>query len=386
MMIAALSGCGSAASTGAPPRAAPSNEPADEAGPERVHVDRMVITSVDASDIPELFDQATEQLAAGKAAEAARAFDRIYEIDPDGRLAPEALFRAGVAHDHAGDLDAAFQRLEQVARRFPDHHVTREALVRAVRILAFLERWQRAGQAADLLLARYSDLRPFETIVAHSGKALALVFSGDVDGAQHHVGKAMNIVDRNRLDSAGKLPRDLAQLYFAQGEIRRLKGERINFDPVPKNFGQRLEQRCQLLLDAQRSYSDTMRAYDAHWSAMAGFRVGELYQRLHADLMKVPPPATADTERSRQLFEGAMRLRYSILLTKGMTMMEHTVSMAKRTGERSAWVLRAEDAKRGLERAIQDEKVAIDRLPYTRAQLQEALDDLAAKAREATKP
>ena len=58
------------------------------------------------------------------------------------------------------------------------------------------------------------------------------------------------------------------------------------------------------------------------------------------------PPATADTPAKAQLFEGAMRLRYSVLLQKGLAMMEHTVTLAERTGEQSGWVLRAAESKR----------------------------------------
>jgi hypothetical protein len=125
-----------------------------------------------------------------------------------------------------------------------------------------------------------------------------------------------------------------------------------------------------------------MRAYDAHWSAMAGYRVGELYRNLHSDLMAVPPPKSAGTVvRKQQLFEGAMRLRYSILLKKALSMMEHTISMAERTGERSDWVAKALASKKAIEQSIRDEDAAIARLPYTKAELQAALDDLARKGR-----
>jgi hypothetical protein len=148
---------------------------------------------------------------------------------------------------------------------------------------------------------------------------------------------------------------------------------------VPENFAAALEQRCQLLLDAQGAYSDAMRAYDAHWSAMAGYRVGELYQKLHEEMMQVPPPKSANSEARRQLFEGAMRLRYSILLDKAKAMLDHTVTMAERTGEQSEWVLKARQARDAVEKAMVDESQALARLPYTRAQLQEALYSFASE-------
>jgi nitrate reductase alpha subunit len=94
--------------------------------------------------------------------------------------------------------------------------------------------------------------------------------------------------------------------------------------------------------------------------------------------MQVPAPKAADSERRRQLFEGAMRLRYSILLEKAKTMMDHTVTMADRTGEQSPWVLKARQARDAIVQATRDESEALARLPYTREQLQSALDSFAA--------
>src|SRR5205823_2055229 len=50
--------------------------------------------------------------------------------------------------------------------------------------------------------------------------------------------------------------------------------------------------------------------------------------------------------RQEQLFEGAMRLRYRVLLEKGLKMMDGTVQMAERAGEASGWVARAKVARR----------------------------------------
>jgi tetratricopeptide (TPR) repeat protein len=372
--------CMGCAARATPPQAAQAPAATGVPNPERVVLPRTVVTPNDAASINELYDRASAELNTGSAARAAADFDRVFALDPEGELAPDALFQAGVAHEQAGDREAALSRFEQLARRFPAHPLGREGLVRTVRLLAFLERWIRAAEAADLLLSRGRELRPFENVVAHSGKALGLVARGELDAASYHIEKGRNVIDAHGLDQAGRVARDLAQLYFALGEVRRIRAERIRFLPVPENFPAVLEQRCQLLLDAQSAYSDTMRAYDAHWSAMAGYRVGELYQKLHVDLMAVPPPKGADSEPRKQLFEGAMRLRYSILLRKALSMMEHTLAMAERTSERSAWVLRAHDAKSKIGQAIMAEDRAIDRLPYTREQLQAALDDLAVKA------
>jgi tetratricopeptide (TPR) repeat protein len=361
-----------------PPPAERPDQPALGApSPAQQTVSRTIVTPDEAVTVAELLERAEQLLAREDPTAAAGAFDRVAEVDPDGPLAPRALLRASEAWEAAGDRDAAVARLERIARRYPRHAHAREALVRSVRLHAFMDRWARAGAAAQLLLTRYQDLRPIESVVAHGGMALSLVEAGDLTLALEHVERGRNVIDDHRLDAAGRVPRDLAQLYFALGEIRRLRADRIKFVPVPPDFLGRLEERCQLLLDAQSAYSDTMRAYDAHWSAMAGYRVGQLYQTLHRDLMAIPAPNSAGSTDRQQLFEGAMRMRYSVLLKKSLAMVEHTLAMAERTGERSRWVEQARDAKGRIERGIQAEQAALDRLPYTKDQLWEALNRLA---------
>jgi tetratricopeptide (TPR) repeat protein len=372
--VLALAACGSKAVPVAGAPAAPVS-----ASPSSYAVPRTVITPLDAATVDEMFNRARADFEAKRYADAARGFDRLAEVDPDGPHAEDAFFFGAAAHDELAEFASAAARYQEVARRYPHGARTREALVRAVRLLGHVERYREAGDAADLLLLRLEGLTPLERVVAYGGKALAVVASDAPDSATYFISKARDIIDAERLDAAGAVPRDLAQVYFALGELRRIRGERIGFDPLPPRFAETLEERCQLLLDAQSAYSDTMRAYDAHWSAMAGYRVGELYQRLHEELMRVKAPASADTAAKAQLFEGAMRLRYSVLLQKGLAMMEHTVTLAERTGEQSGWVLRAAESKRALQKAMVEEDAALRRLPYTREQLERALDDLAKK-------
>lgn len=372
LFAAAAVACSNAPSAARAPQAPPPAGPATT-----VVLPRQVVTPDSAIGVNELYERGERKARAGDLAGAAADLDRVYQLDPDGPLALGALFRAAEAWDLLKDNERALERYEQVARRYPAHDLGREALVRSMRLLCFLERWRRASELAELYFAREPAPRPFEAVVAHSARALALIDAGDDAGAMRSVEKGRDVVEAHGLDLAGRLPRDLAQLYFALGEVRRVRAERIEFTPLPPNFAEVFEQRCQLLLDAQSAYSDTMRAYDSHWSAMAGFRVGELYQSLHVDVMRIEPPKSADTERKRQLFEGAMRLRYSVLLDKARGMMEHTLSMARRTGEDSAWVERAERAKLEIERAQAAEQAALERLPYTRAELQAALLRLA---------
>lgn len=353
--------------------------------PRVIQVPRVVITPGDDTPLAELFAQADAKGVAGDLAGAATLFDRVAAREPNGELAPEALFRAAEAHDLSADHEAAVARYRAVADRYPSHVRARAATLRSVRLLTHLEDWQWAGRYADRMLEHAAELQPLESVVAYGAKALSLVAEGDDVRASSFIERGRDVIERHSLDLAGKLPRDVAPLYYALGEVQRLRSERIHFTPTPPNFLAVLEQRCQLILDAQRAYSDTWRAYDAHWSTLAGYRLGEMYAKLHAELVAIPPPATADTDSRRQLFDGAMRLRYSVLLEKARGMLEHTVTMAVREGERSGSVADAKQALNEIRAAEEAEQAALAKLPYSRATLEEVLADLQKKAREAAK-
>jgi hypothetical protein len=353
--------------------------------PSQIDVPRTVITPSSATSLPEMFAEAQAKVRAGDLEGAAKLFDKVAEHEPDGELAAPALFSAGDAHDNLGHHQAAIARYRAVVEKHPGHELAREAALRCVRLLAYVEDFAWAGRFADRLLERKAELRPIEEVVAYGGKALAFVAEGDDVRALSFVERGRDVIERNQLDLAGRVPRDLAQLYYALGEVFRLRGERIRFAPAPANLAVTLEQRCRLVLDAQRAYSDTWRAYDAHWSSMAGFRVGELYQRLHEDLMGLEAPAAADTKSRKELYEAAMRLRFEVLLEKARGMMEHTLAMAEREGERSSWVERAREAKVRIELAEKAEKEALARLPYTKQELEAALEEIGQKAKAKTK-
>jgi tetratricopeptide (TPR) repeat protein len=348
-------------------------------GPAVTKVPRTIVTPAFATNVEELFVGGQTYLRQGKPDLAAQAFDRIVQHDPDGPFAERALFQGALAHEASSDLEGAAQRFEQLTRRFPEAPRSAEALVRGTRVRLHLEQWSLAAEQGAQLLDRFPDATAIGRITAYAARALGATDAGQVQEAEYFVSKGLDIVEHLALDRAGRIPRDVAVLYFAQGEARRQRVEAAVITGEVAQFTEQLEQRCQLLLSAQSAYSSTMRAYDAHWSTMAGYRVGELYEKLHEELMRVPAPR-AGTPRDQLLFAGAMRLRYAVLLGKAQTMLEHTLAMAARTGEDSEWVRRTERSRTAIAQAMVEEQAALDRLPFTRQDLERALDDLAARA------
>ncbi len=373
-------GLGCSANRAPEPKLGGATAPAAPQGAPLVTTDRLIVTSEETIDLRELLERGRRHLNEGRPSQALRDFERVVQHDSEGDWAQAALFETARAHEELGDHRRASDSFERLARRYPEGDYAREGLLRAIRLAIYLEEWQRGGELARLYQERHTKLSAREALVTHAARALASLHELEAGGpeagfeqAEIQLAHGRRIIERHRLDGAGVIPRDLAQLYYALGELRRLKGERIRFDPLPPDFAEVFERRAQLLLDAQQAYSDAMRAHDAHWTAMAGFRVGELYYRLHSDVMAAPRPAGADTERRRRLFEAAVRLKYSILLRKGLNMMDHTLRMAERTGERSSWVERTRAARSELERALKQGQDALDAAEFSREELERVL-------------
>ncbi len=343
-----------------------------------IEVPAVVVSPYSDAELAEQFGRAREKLLAERYKEAAEDFDRLLRLAPDGEVAPPSLYNGALAREALGERKEALARYTKLLDRFPEHATVKGALVRSSRLYAYLERWGELVDVADRLLVR-KDLSVLERIEAQGAKALGLVEQDKIDEASKVVNTARDLIEEHRLGEAGKPPIELAQVSFALGEVRRKRSEEISFTPLPLNFAEVLEQRCQGLLDAQSAYTEAMRAYDAHWSAMAGYRVGQLYQRLHRDVMQINPTPQSDTLKKKQLFEGAMRLRYRVLLEKGLAMMEGTVRLGERTGEDSVWVHRAQEAKRDIELALEEEKSALAKLPFSEEELREALEKLKSK-------
>jgi tetratricopeptide (TPR) repeat protein len=317
-----------------------------------------------------------QQFRAQAFASALKDLDLCVRVDPQGRHAALAHYHAALSLDQLGRLEAALQRfcavLELSAQDTP---MTRDANQRVLRLACHLGRWELVRTYGERLLAARPPPVSLQAILAHGALALEAVARGDDMRAEYHVGHARNEIERLGLDSPGKIPRDVGMVYFALGEIRRLRAERTRLE-YAADFAAQLERRCELILAAQAGYSDAMRAFDAHWSTMAGYRVGGLYASLHHELMQIPPPPAARDEAQHQLFEGAMRLRYSVLVEKALNMLQHTLTMADRTGESSEWVSRARSLKAELEQRLKQEDAAIEALPFSREALEAALKRL----------
>jgi hypothetical protein len=369
-LAAVVTGCAS-------PRPTP---PIPPAAPLHVDLPERIVTADEVTTEVELAARGERALMEQRWQDAADAFGTLVAADPAGPHAPERMFDLGIAYEGLQDRVRARDTFLALAHRFPDGQRARSALVRVASLDAFLEQWEALDAIGGALLAR-SDLDDVDRLVGLGARGLARVESGSDLAGSVDIHEGLDLADQLHYGERDVLPVAVAQLRFALAELRRLRSERIAFDPLPANYLSLLEERCAGLLEAQAAYALAVRSIDPHWAAMSGYRVGEMYRSLHRDLMQIPPPATSKTERQKNIFYAFMHIRFRVLLEKGLREMEQTVALGERTSDASSWIARARGALEEMQTALADEKAQIAKMPFTEAEVNKALDIM--KDREA---
>jgi tetratricopeptide (TPR) repeat protein len=347
--------------------------------PQRIDASNQIIGTHAEGTAKELRARGERALLAQSWQEAVDAFEALIAGEPAAANDPQVLFDLALAYEGLGDREKARTRYREIVRRFPTDANARSALAREVSLDAYLEDWKALGEVGEQILAR-KDIDVADRMLGLGARGLARVTAGDEQGASRDVNDGLDLVEETRFGATGQLPVAAAMLKYAEGEIRKLRSEKIVLNPPPTDFVQKLEMRCQLLLDAQSSYADAIRSVDLHWAAMSGYRVGEMYRTLHQHLMMIPPTTNAKTESDKQLFYGIMHVRYRALLDKGIEMMKRTLALGERTGVASGWMKRAEAAKAEMDRALEEEKATIKKFPFSEETLEKTLAIMKKKA------
>lgn len=375
--LLALAGCAST-----PP-------PSPVAPPKNESVPTQIISTTAAGSARELFERGEALLAQQKFKEAAEQFRTlVLGNDPSASsYMPQATFDLAVAEEGMEARADAREHYRAVVAKYPGSSFAKPALLRVLDLDAYLEDWNSLLAESNAFLAR-EELDDVDTMTGLGARGLAEIELGDDTKAGKDVETGLEIVDRLHYGAGGRLPAPAAQLRFALGEIRRVRSEKIQFVPedvpeamaVQADFLAKMNARCEGLMDAQHAYGDAMRSTDAHWIAMSGFRVGEMYRKLHHDLMVIPPTLLAKSDKQKQIFFAIMHVRYRVLLEKGRDMMDRTISVADAGLDSSAWIARARQLRADIDLALEEEKATIASFPFSEDEVKKAIEILREKA------
>ncbi|MFN7133244.1 MAG: hypothetical protein ACK4N5_14290 [Myxococcales bacterium] len=142
-----------------------------------------------------------------------------------------------------------------------------------------------------------------------------------------------------------------SQAQFFLGEIYRTFFEHVELDPEKgeAKLAKDLEYKCELLLSAQGHYLRAIRLGNGQWATSAGYRIGELYEKLYDEMLAAKVPAEFDEEQ-KQVYREELRKKVRVLVTKAMGIYERTLAAAERIGVDNPFV---QKTRRSLERMKQ---------------------------------
>lgn len=345
-----------------------------------VNTTPQIVTTQTGGTAKELRDRADKAMLARNYAEAIEPLEALRAAEPDSKQAADVLRDLGIAYEAVGKRDRAKERYKEVWTRFPDSPNARTAQLAYANLVAYTEDWEELEKTAGLLLGRRADDVVRITGLGARGLARIERTKDDV-AAMHDIQEGLDLADQIHYGASGRLPVGAAQLHFALAEIRRTRSEKITFTNVAaEDFMGKFEMRCALLLDAQGAYSNAIRSEDPRWAAMSGFRIGEMYQTIHRDLMAIPPVKLAKTKDDKDVFYSIMHVRYRVLLEKAGDMMDRTIALGEKLEENSSWIDKSRATKKAIEAAIEQEKETIKHLPYSESDVQAALEIMKKKA------
>lgn len=306
-----------------------------------------------------LLARAEASFAARDYAEALRLFREVLADEPNDPIRTTIREKARASARALRDYDSAIALGRLLLTPTPH---SREELARDLAM---------AGQFDEVVVLT----NDAETIRGRGLRAWALAELHRLDEALRDADRIVTDAETSGYGQTGALPVALAPAYLALAEVRRQRGEGIALNTAAA-FADKLEARCQSLLDAQAAYTHVIRCMDPEWALLAGVRIGAMYQTLHRDVMSLTPPSSARRVQQKQLWEGAMRLRYRILLEKGLRMIQSVLRLAERTHTAGPWVQRARETENQLQQSLAEERDASAKIPYTEEELRRALEGL----------
>ena len=304
--------------------------PADLAyEPEHVLVTPLDLELAGKND-EELFAIGQAAFSAGDLPRAAAAFGRLADLFPSSRHEATALYDAGLAHQRLEQWPQAQARFERLVKRYdgPD------AVEAAFKLAECRYHQADLPAARDLLdaLARRTDLGSGEHLRALAQRGIVELELGQTEQAEQTLRLAVSTwkqaSETERLDDYYP-----SQAQFYLGEVYRAHFLAVRLDPSTggeERLAQDLEDKASLLLSAQGHYLRAIRMGHPDWAVAAGFRIGELYDALHAALVEAPLPPGLDAEETAA-YRDELKRKVRVLVTKAITIYEQTLAVAGRS-------------------------------------------------------
>ena len=295
-VLALLAGC-----AGLRPAATPSGTAQLAFEPQQLEVTPADLELAGKND-EELYAIGQAALAAGEPERAAAAFDRLVDLHPGSSTqagGPAGQRRSRTSGSTSGGWrwsgSGSWRGFPARPRRWrppsgwPSATTTSTSSPAAAEVLAGLA--ARAG------------LPTGEHIRALTQLGIVQLERGLLDEAEARLRLAVSAwaagTEQERLDDYHP-----SQAQYYLGEVQRARFLAVRFDPASgdeEQLARDLEAKATLLLSAQGHYLRAIRMGNGDWAVASGYRIGELYDALHAAMVEAPLAARPGRRARRGL-------------------------------------------------------------------------------------
>ncbi len=294
--------------------------------------------AIDAYDAAGLFERAAQRLREGAYDDAVVMYTRLVDEFPQSRFAAPALYNSGLCHEYRERFQDAASSYLKLLKEYPDSPDLVDAIFRLAGAYEKLEAWDAAAEAyAQLLTTHHDELEGIEQVEALARRGASLIALQKLDEAKFDLRKAVQMFREGRGVSPSDSPYFYAMAQFKLGEIVHAKMRDVELPADETAVKPALEQKCRLLLEAQREYTNAIKVAHAHFAAAAAFRIGALYRDLWDDMIAAPPPPDLN-EEERQIYTEILKKNIRNLLKKATVQWERTMKMARRLNLSGEWV------------------------------------------------
>lgn len=320
------------------------------AQPEKVAMEPILVkaeqdplTGLDGYDAEALLEVGNRLYANGDHDKAIEVYDKLVAEFPDSKHVPSAQYNAGLAFESLVEYDKSLGRYELIIDKHRDSKSFKDAYFRKCFVLGKMKRWV---DVADTFWAirHLDDLTPMDELEARVGQGVGMFMQEDYATAEVEFMSAIRFYEsQSKLEY---LPADywigqsrfyLGEIYAREFEKTKLSPPKVDHEQWVEMMGKELEAKCQLLIRAQNNFIRTIRVGHTGWATAAGFRIGNLYEKLYDDLLDVPVPPDLD-EEAKNVYLEELRKRVSVLVVKAIKVYEQSLQMAQRVGEKNEWV------------------------------------------------
>lgn len=312
----------------------------------------------------------------------------VVRVGPDGEThaeSPDRELDELAAMQERGECDAAIPRLERFVEDFPESARFLEAVMRlglcqaeagrareARSYFRFvgarsggtlgLEAGLRAAYALETLGDYEQAAREYRAISrsrrvptdirtgARLRRAVCLFRLDREAGARRELVRAMR--SYRRLESPAVSVRSAAaEAHFMAAERRAREFRAIRLEYPQSRLEKRIASKMKELAEARDAYGQVVRFKDPEWAAASVFRIGEMLERLHRDLVEVPPPPELE-DRDHAVYAGRLAERVKPLQHQALESYLQVVSLGERVGLESPWVTKARERAALLEEEL----------------------------------